>query len=107
MQLVTGAAREAQRIYDSRPLASGHPHIAERALAVKVSVGSDTADETTDDVLSCVRRAVDVGASRQRAAVIGCGPLPGSVRRLHELGWTSVGVEPVDDFVVHARDHLG
>lgn len=39
--------------------------------------------------------------------MIGCGPLPQSVRRLAELGWDSIGVEPVGEFVTSARSYLG
>ena len=99
--------REARRIYANRPLASGHPDIAERELPVKTEGCSGDVDEAIDDVLSCVCRAVDAHAGGQRAAVIGCGPLPGSVRLLGEHGWTCVGVEPVEAFVLNARDYLG
>lgn len=104
---------EARCLYSTRPLAAGHPDIAARALATKnrrnllLSHDSSVYHETIDDVLAYMRRAVDMSSSPKRMAVVGCGPLPRSVKRLGELGWECVGIEPVSNFVSQARDYLG
>lgn len=105
--------KEVRCLYSTRPLSAGHPDIEARELATKIGEGyGDSHDssvyyETIDDVLAYMRRAVDMSSSPKRVAVVGCGPLPRSVKRLGELGWECVGIEPVSNFVSQARDYLG
>lgn len=101
------AGNRAHALYSARPFAAGHPAIEAHELDAKTARHREDAHETVDDVLACVRRAVGVPRTRGTAAVVGCGPLPRSVRRLAELGYESVGVEPVGEFVANARAYLG
>jgi len=97
---------EAHALYVTRPLADGHPDIAAHELAAKAVGRSGAVEAILDDVLSCIGRAVHVPEGRKNAAVVGCGPLPGSMRRLRERDWECVGIEPLTDFVESACDSL-
>jgi len=98
---------EARDLYGTRPLTAGHPDIESRELAAQAAAFAADADVTVDDIIACVGRAVTLDDTQKTAAVVGCGPLPGTVKRLGELGWRCVGIEPVADFAASARDYLG
>lgn len=68
---------------------------------------SDIYRETVDDILTYIGRAVDISTSKKHAVVVGCGPLPYSVKRFGELGWVCVGIEPIRSMVLRAREYVG
>ena len=97
---------KARALYAERPLADGHPDIEARALCVK-SEASPRPNLTVDTLLKLIGRAMDLPIDQKTAAIVGCGPVPTTVKRFTELGWSCVGVEPVDEFVSSAREYLG
>lgn len=105
--------KSSHYFYSTRPLSACHPDIEAHELATKIGEGaggshdSSVYHETIDDVIAYMKRAVDISSSPKRVAVVGCGPSPESLKRLGELSWECVGIEPVGEFVSHARDYLG
>ena len=97
---------KARALYVERPLADGHADIEARALCVK-SGASPRPNLTVNTLLKLIGRAVDLPTGQKTAAIVGCGPVPAAVRRFAELGWSCVGIEPVDEFVSSAREYLG
>lgn len=101
---ITG--QQAHVLKDTGPLAKGQPEILAREFTVMVAGHSGAVDAVVDDVLSCLRRAVTLPEGSMSVAVVGCGRLPGSVRRLSELAWACVGIESLSEFAASARRFL-
>jgi len=102
-------SRRARELYANRCLESGHPEIEIRRLAAKADARHRQPDkgfESVDSILACVVRAASLPARERTAVVVGCGPFPTSVRRLRDIGWACVGVEPVEEYADAARQFL-
>lgn len=59
------------------------------------------------DITNCIELIVDTEKLGSEVAVIGCGPKPATVIELVSHGYTVLGVEPVDEAVLQAREFLG
>lgn len=62
---------------------------------------------TAAEMLGCAELLLDADRIGRRAAVIGCGPRPQTVRDLAAAGYRVVGVEPVEEAVEQAAQYLG
>lgn len=95
-------------LYEVRKLSEGYPNLDELAVDYFVRTQSDRPDDTARilRVLKLVDRliAIPSGASM---CVIGCGPVPRTLKVLRESGYRAVGVEPIPEFVTRARDFVG
>src|SRR5437588_4482008 len=56
-------------------------------------------------IVTSLDALIDINQHRN-FLVVGCGPQPGTLRLLLEMGFNAVGVEPVPNFVAAARSHL-
>ncbi len=94
-------------MYANRRLAQGYPDLDRLAF----DKFSDTVKRRPDDtprletLLKYLSRLVDLDR-RLDVTVIGCGPLPQTVRFLRDKGHAVVGVEPVPSFVASANQYL-
>ena len=61
---------------------------------------------SVQDILACMKQLVDEDHLGKRAAVIGCGPEPVTIRDLVQSSYESVGIEAVEECVKRARDYL-
>lgn len=61
---------------------------------------------SVQEILACVRQLVDEDRLEKRAAVLGCGPEPLTMRDLARSGYEPVGVEPVEECVMRAREYM-
>jgi len=94
--------------YGTRKLAEGYPGLRQLAHAhfveSKAARGLDR--KRVEDLLRLFDRLVPIEPG-QRAAVIGCGPMPHVMRVLEERGFTVCGVEPIVSYVESANAYLG
>lgn len=58
-------------------------------------------------MLCCLGRLIDLNQSMKRAAVVGCGPQPISLKDLEANGYRVVGIEPVGDSASAALTYMG
>ena len=95
-------------LYEKRKLSEGYPNLDELAVDYFVRVQSERPDDTARilRVLKLIDRLIAIpdGASM---CVIGCGPVPRTLKVLREAGYRAVGVEPIPEFVARAREFLG
>jgi ubiquinone/menaquinone biosynthesis C-methylase UbiE len=94
-------------LYKERKLSEGYPNLDELAVDYFVRTQSERPDDTARvlRVLKLIDRliAIPSGAS---VCVIGCGPVPQTLKVLRESGHRAVGVEPIPEFVERARKFL-
>jgi SAM-dependent methyltransferase len=56
------------------------------------------------DMIGCSNLLIDTETLGRHAAVIGCGPEPVTIRDFARFGWEVVGIEPVTQGVLRARE---
>ncbi|MFN3388349.1 MAG: class I SAM-dependent methyltransferase [Allosphingosinicella sp.] len=94
-----------ERLYEGRKLAEAYPgletmaneHFTTHAMGV----------EGVAETMTILSRITDLPAGNNKVALVGCGPLPYSLKTLVGMGYDVVGVEPVPGFVESARNFLG
>src|SRR5687768_7404963 len=95
-------------LYEKRKLSEGYPNLEELAVDYFVRAQSERPDDKARilRVLKLIDRLIAIpgGASM---CVIGCGPVPRTLRVLRESGYRAYGVEPIPGFVERAREYLG
>lgn len=95
-------------LYRDRRLTEGYPDLDARSLEWyqgSVAARPDDAPRVRT-VLGYLDRLIDVDR-RRNFLVVGCGPTPEAIRMLREMGFDVVGVEPDQQVVAAAREHLG
>lgn len=95
-------------LYKERKLADGYPGLAELAFRRYTETLRKGANEALDirELVTWCNRLIDLGAQRS-VLVLGCGPMPQSIKALLDEGYDVLGVEPVTSFVYSAREYLG
>ncbi len=63
--------------------------------------------KNVSEILTCLAQLADNEQSKKKAAVIGCGPEPETVRDLIQHGYRVTGVDPIDEAIRQAKDYLG
>lgn len=95
-------------LYQNRKLTEGYPNLDDLAVDYFVRVQTERQDDTARirRIVTLINRLIEIpsGASM---CVIGCGPVPQTLKVLRESGYHAVGVEPIAEFVAHARDFIG
>jgi 2-polyprenyl-6-hydroxyphenyl methylase/3-demethylubiquinone-9 3-methyltransferase len=67
---------------------------------------SESYHQGLQDILKCVSRIVDLNQGPKTVAVVGCGPSPQTMADLQEAGYEPIGVEPVEESLIAARNFL-
>jgi ubiquinone/menaquinone biosynthesis C-methylase UbiE len=91
-------------LYANRPLTSGHPELARRAVAA-FSATQDAGDSRAEDIRSmvtCLSRLRPLPPA-SRVVVVGCGPKPLTATELAAMQYEVTAVEPVEGFADAAR----
>lgn len=93
-----------ERLYDGRKLAEAYPGLEDMANAHFTThpMGVEGVAET----MTILSRITDLPAGNRNVALIGCGPLPYSLKTLADMDYDVVGIEPVPAFVESARSFL-
>jgi len=97
--------RGREQLYRDRFLSQGYPDL--ERLGGEYFKSLQTTESGVEEILACVGRLIDLGDGTSRVVDVGCGPNPANVKRLLELGYDAVGVEPVAPHVAAAREFLG
>lgn len=97
-----------EEIYGKRKLSEGHPDNHRFDLDTYVRSVQARPDDRPriERMLTYMGRLKDLSRVRN-TLVLGCGPLPATVKILRDKGFNSVGIEPVRSFVEKAREFLG
>lgn len=93
--------------YDTRKLTEGYPALDR--LAEKFIEDQRARDDDSRRLLHLIDllgRLVDMSPGRA-ISVIGCGPVPQTIRVLRDRGHLVTGVEPIPAFVDSAAEYLG
>jgi SAM-dependent methyltransferase len=95
-------------LYEQRKLSEGYPNLDELAVDYFVRVQSQRPDDTARvlRVVKLIDRLIAIPAAASMC-VIGCGPVPRTLKVLRESGYRAFGVEPIPEFVARAREFLG
>ncbi|HEX8263165.1 MAG TPA: class I SAM-dependent methyltransferase [Allosphingosinicella sp.] len=99
------SAKAYSRLYEGRKLAQAYPDLD--AIATEHFAATPMGAGTIADTLEIIERLVDLPETSKSVAIVGCGPLPASLKAIQGLGYDAVGVEPVPGFVATAREFLG
>jgi len=94
-------------LYRDRPLSALYPNLEQEGAAYfteEQSQGEGRVKDT-DRLINMISRIISfpLGSS---VIVVGCGPRPVTIRRLAELGYRVVGIEPVAAYVKTANEWL-
>jgi SAM-dependent methyltransferase len=95
-------------LYQDRRLVEGYPGLPELSLRTFQEMLGRRPDEKPriEIILGYLDALIDIHRHRN-FLIVGCGPQPEPMRVLRELGFNAIGVEPIPEFVVAARRHLG
>jgi len=90
-----------------RKLSDGFPDL-ERLAFEQYNAGQGAVDLSAklDRLLHLIERLIPLGPGSS-ACVLGCGPVPQTMRTLLDRGLAATGVEPVVSFVERANEYLG
>lgn len=93
--------------YENRRLSEGFADLDRLAVEYFVDTQSRKPDDTPriDRILTLVDRLIPIPAG-SAACVIGCGPVPQTLKVLRERGLNAVGVEPIPGFVAQACEYM-
>jgi SAM-dependent methyltransferase len=94
------------KLYEQRPLVEGYPNLGRLGTDYFASRECDAPDADISEIVDGIEALIRPKAG-SRIAVVGCGPNPSVVRQLVELGYDATGIEPIDEFVLLARETLG
>jgi ubiquinone/menaquinone biosynthesis C-methylase UbiE len=99
--------KNAKPVYRERRLSEGYPGLDALSLETFEEALARQPDDTERIrmIVSYLDRLIDIRAA-QNVLLVGCGPRPEAMRILRELGINVLGIEPVWNFVVAARQHL-
>jgi ubiquinone/menaquinone biosynthesis C-methylase UbiE len=92
-------------LYANRKLSEGYPDL--ERLGVDAYSHSQVTTSYAPEVVRCIERLIDVDHGARTVLVIGCGPMPHSVKRLLDAGYDAAALEPLAAYVQSARDFLG
>lgn len=95
-------------LYRDRPLADGYPDLGKLCAAYFVPLVTGAADDRPrfERVLLYLNRLIG-RLDSPTACVLGCGPVPQTLRILKGKGWRVTGVEPIEGFVQRANEYIG
>ena len=98
----------AGRMYAGRVMRDGYPQLDKLAdeYFADVHARIENESERLASLLSRLARLAPIRPGAQMA-IIGCGPVPQSIRLLSERGYRVTGVEPIPSFVRRANLYLG
>jgi SAM-dependent methyltransferase len=104
----TVTSRAATQIYGDRKLAQGHPGLEGSGPEHFIETMRRMPDDRPriERLLTYLNRLIDVPAGAS-VCVLGCGPVPQTLKIVLEQGYKAVGIEPVPEFVTNANEYLG
>jgi ubiquinone/menaquinone biosynthesis C-methylase UbiE len=80
-------------LYKGRFLCEGYPDLEKMGVEYfKQHQGTVT---RVSEIMACINRLINTYSGLNTCCVIGCGPNPSSVKELLEMGFDTVGIEPV------------
>lgn len=93
--------------YQNRRLSEGFADLDRLAVEYFVATQSKKPDDTprVERVLTLIDRLIPLSAG-STTCVIGCGPVPQTLKVLRERGLQAVGIEPIPGFVAQAREYM-
>lgn len=93
--------------YENRRLSEGFADLDRLAVEYFVATQSKKPDDTprVERVLTLIDRLIPLSAGGT-TCVIGCGPVPQTLKVLRERGLQAVGIEPIPGFVAQAREYM-
>lgn len=94
-------------IYKDRFLSEGYPNL-EKLSSENFTGHQGTADsyDRIGGLLRKINRLIDLSTGQRNILVIGCGPVPETVKHLIDLGYDAKGIEPVASFASSAAKYL-
>ena len=92
-------------LYHDRCLSEGYPGL--EAHGVERYRETQDLQSRVSMTIECIGKLIDLTSGLRTVTVVGCGPQPVSLRRLVELGYDAVGVEPVAGFAAAAQAFVG
>ena len=95
-------------LYENRPLTEGYPDLDQLAVdyfsKAQVQRGGDGV--RINDIVTLIGRLIPLRPDASMC-VVGCGPVPYTLKVLRDRGFRAVGIEPIPGFVEKAREFLG
>lgn len=94
--------------YATRRLCEGYADLDRLAVEYFVDSQSRKPDDTprVDRILKLIDRLIPL-PDEATACVIGCGPVPQTLKVLRARGLKAVGIEPIPGFVAQACEYMG
>ncbi len=104
--------KDYKNIYSNRLLSAGYPDLEKLAVEYKTAEGSHSgaAEEShvnINQLMRCLEKLVDISQGLRTVLVIGCGPIPWTIKTMLDRGYEVVGIEPVAMSAAAAREFLG
>lgn len=94
-----------ERLYEGRKLAEAYPGL--ETMANEHFTTHPMGVEGVAETLTILSRITHLPPGNNKIGLIGCGPLPYSLKTLAEMNYDVIGIEPVPGFVESARNFLG
>jgi ubiquinone/menaquinone biosynthesis C-methylase UbiE len=81
------------KLYEGRYLSEGYPNLEK--IGVEYYQQHQETITNISEIIACINRLINISVGLHTICVIGCGPAPSSVKALLEIGFDTVGIEPV------------
>jgi SAM-dependent methyltransferase len=95
-------------LYEKRPLTEGYPDLDKLAVDYFSNAQLQRGDDgvRVNDIVTLIGRLIPLPPDASMC-IVGCGPVPHTLKILRDRGFHAVGVEPIPGFVAKAREYLG
>jgi ubiquinone/menaquinone biosynthesis C-methylase UbiE len=95
-------------LYENRRLTELHPDLDRLALEKYKALLQSRGDSTSsfERLLRRLNRVVKLNGN-ENVLVVGCGPVPKTLKFLLAKSYNAIGIEPVSSFVCSGREYIG